>query len=305
MNPMQNYMQQQMEYSSSTPKIEMCKIIPSQQPQFSRSALFRNIQQIDQLTDAELAEFIERNLDKILFKTFNGNEIIDHIKAFQNVRFLDALIKILGQIKWFNKDQILSLNTIAYNYITAPDTEAFHKDYQIIDRYITISNLINRAELPRLLGLGYTETLANMLLIARYSDNNPSVIIKRLDFIIITQPSSLMSQKMITDTLRILFDVFTDTPRIFPYYMEDVLPREEWVTDEIEENDSTMQLSMLEIIDNLPTNLIFETLRGYAEGWQMMGRKPVRFSMKRLSDDYYRINSVVYQLMNVEGVVVP
>lgn len=306
MNYMEKVMNDVAQYQQNKPLVEMCRLVPQEQIQFSKTALFQTIANINQMDDQAMLAFIERNFDKILFNVFNGSDIVNHIRLFQDTRFLDNLIKVLGQIKWFNKDQIIRLNTIAYNYITAPDnTNGFHKDQAIVDRMITIGNIVNRAELPRLLGLGYSDNLANMLLIARYSDADPGIVIKRIDFIIITQPLELMSQRMITETLRILFDVFKAWPKIFSYYMEDVLVREPWVTDEIEEVDSTMQLSVLEILDNLPTEIIFDTLRNYANAYHLKGKNIKRFSMQRLSDDYYRINQAVWSLANVENIYIP
>jgi hypothetical protein len=91
---------------------------------------------------------------------------------------------------------------------------------------------------------------------------------------------------------------------VLPNYREDDQSTW-WVTDEVSEVDSTMSLSALEILDNLPTEIIRSTLINYAEGYAIIGgNKPIRFSMRRLSDDYYRINNVILQLES-EGIYVP
>lgn len=310
---MQNAMMQQLEqevydYNAQQPKIEMVKIVPAESPVFNHLVFMNNVNQIPEMSDADLAKFVDTNFSALLRNVFVGdlNDRAQHVKLFQDVRFLDIFIQIMVQKRFFDKNEIVNMNTICYHYLTLPDNQ---KDPQVLDRIQQISKIINRVGLPRLLGLGLSDNLANMLLIARYSDMDLNTVIKRIDFIIITQPPQIMSQRMITDIMRILFDVFVDWIRIFPYYMMDVLPDRNsqyghWVTDDIEEVDSTLSLSMLEILDNLPSNTIRTVLLNYAETMSIIN-KPVKFSMKRLSDDYYRINDMVNQLQYREQIYVP
>jgi hypothetical protein len=259
--------------------------------------------------DADLLRFINSNFNNILKNVFNGGNISKHVKCFQDVRFLDAFINIMVQRQFFDTDEIVYINTICYHYLTIPYDM---RDPHVVDRMMKMSGIVNRGGIPRLLGLGLSDNLASLLLIARYSDTNLSVVVRRVNFIIITQPPEIMSQKMISEIFKILYNVMEDWSRVFPYIMTDVLPnyREDdqstwWVTDEVSEVDSTMSLSALEILDNLPTEIIRSTLINYAEGYAIIGgNKPIRFSMRRLSDDYYRINNVILQLES-EGIYVP
>jgi len=292
-------------------KRTMVTYVPQKNPSFNKSVLLQTIENVDNMNDAELAKFINYNFDNILASVFNGYNRVTHVRCFQDPKFLDSLITVLEDRRFFNPDEIVRLNTIIYEYMTIPDNNGYVlKDPHVLDKMRTISRIINRAMLPRLLGLGLSDNLANALLIARYSSVDVAIIIKRIDFILITQPKELMTQQMIAEIFKILYDVFTEWSKIFPYIMEDVLPihrdgEYSWITEDVEEVDSALSLAILDILDNLPRDIIYDTLRNYAEGYYIMGQRPVRFSMNRLSDDYYRINEAAYRLNQVENTVVP
>ena len=291
-------------------KVEMVKIIPQNSPMFNRSVFMQTIDNIPQMSDVELRKFINQYFGSILNNTFFGRDNNKYIACFADARFLDAFIDVIVTMQYFEKDIIVKCNTICYHYLTLPEHA---KDPKIIGRMLRMSSIINRTGLPRLLGLGLSDNLASMILIARYSDLDLNICVKRVDFIIITQPKELMTQKMITEIFKNLFDVMTDFNRIFPYFMLDIVPdyneNDEstwWFTDEIDEVNSTMNLAVLDILDNLPTPIIRSTLINYAEGYRIVNsNRMVRFSMQRLSDDYYRINNVIYNLCVNENIYVP
>ena len=91
------------------------------------------------------------------------------------------------------------------------------QDTLVLNAMLKLGSIVNRANLPRLLGLGLSENLASLLLISRYSDINLNVCVKRVDFIIINQPAELMSERMIEAIFRILYDDVN-------YYMYRIFP---------------------------------------------------------------------------------
>ena len=115
--------------------------------------------------------------------------------------------------------------------------------------------------------------------------------VKRVDFIIITQPKELMSEKMIEEIFKILYNVMDDFHRIFPYIMMDILPEYDennpntfWVTDDIQEVNSTLNLAILNIIDNLPSQTIRGIILNYSEAMSMIYKnQTVRFSLRKKS----------------------
>lgn len=293
--------------------VEMVRIVPSQSPTFNRSVLLQNIYNVPTMSDVELRKFILHNFNNILNNVFfNGNESGNYLMCFTDARFLDAFIDVIQMPEntFMDEHVMVKLNTICYSYFILPDN---NKDYGVTERLMRIANIINRSGIAYLLGLGLTNNIALMLLVARHSNFDINVVVKRVDFIIITQPKELMTQQMITEIFKYLYNTMEDWIRVFPCIMMDVLveyneadPKTYWVTDDIQEVDSTLSLSALEILDNLPSRQIRKTLVNYAEGYSMVNsNKNIRFSMRRLSDDYQHINDVIYSMIETENIYVP
>lgn len=303
------YWKEKEEYDMNNQK-DMVRILPMNSPTFNRSVFIQTIDSIPEMSDVDLRRFIQQHFNSIMNNTFSGQDSARYVALFRDVRFLDALIDVLIRMQFFEKDTVVRCNTICYHYLTLSECD---KDPLVVSRMIQMSNVINRNGLPHLLGLGLRENLVSTLLIARYSDFDLNICVKRVDTIIIRQPKELMNQKMIGEIFKSLYNPMEEFPRIFPYFMLDVLPDYNenipntlWITDDIDEVNSVMNLAVLDILDNLPSQLIRNTLVNYAEGYRIVNSgKRVRFSMQRLSDDYYRINDIVYALAERENIYVP
>ena len=286
----------------------VAKVRVDESPNFNLSILKQNIDNVDSMSDVELRNFIKRCFKSIMVNLF-GKEMPKYIHYFQDVRFLDAFIDVLKSMDFIEKDDIVRLNTMCYHYITIPKDK---QNYRVVSRMMEVSNIINRHNLPRLLGLGLSSNLASILLIARYSDIDLNVCVKRVNFIIITQPKELMSERMIEEILKILYNVLDDLVRIFPPIMMDILPDYDennpntlWISEDIQEVNSTLNLALLNILDNLPTQTIRSVLLNYTEAMNMVYKNyQVRFSLRCLSEDYYRINNVINEMALNEGIYV-
>lgn len=295
------------QYDADHP-VEVVKVRVDENPNFNIAILKQNIDHIDDMNDYELRSFIQRCFKSIMRNLF-GKEMPKYIMYFQDVRFLDAFIDVVKSINFLDQEDIIRCNTMCYHYITIPKEK---QDYRVFNRMMELSNTINRYNLPRLLGLGLSSNLASVLLIARYSDLDLNICVKRVNFIIITQPKELMSEKMIEEIFKILYNVMEDFYRIFPYIMMDVLPEYDennpntlWITDEIQEVNSILNLAVLNIIDNLPSDAIRGVLLNYSETTNMIYKDaPVRFSLRNLSEDYYRINNVINNMAYNEHIYV-
>ena len=273
-----------------------------QNPAFSKEALYTGIKNIPSMTYEELRIFIERNMDNILKDSINGNQ--EYIKYFTNIDFLDAFINVLETKQYYSPNIIVWVNNICYDYITQNK-----KDNETSRRILRIANIVNRHKMPKLLGLGLPPSVAITLLMARYSSStNLFTCIKRLNFVIITQPKTLMSYDMMLEICKILYD---DIARQFQYFMLDVIPQysdeKTWVTEEIEEVNSVLNLVILDLLNQQPLQTIKTAISDYILSYGALHSKaPYRFALKNLSDDYYRINMVVQDLMstNQQAIVI-
>ena len=269
-------------------------------PLFNKSVLVKNIKNVDSMSNDELYNFIKLNFNNILHSVFYEEDNIDYINQFQNIKFLDVFIRVLSEQVIYD-DLRIKCNTICYEYISMKE-----KDITVGNKLMEMSDIVNAAYLPAVIGLGIPKNIAQVLVVSRFSNVNLNVVIKRLDFIIITQSRELMTYRMIKDLLLVLFrNPAIDFVRIFPYFMYDVLPSQgtyPWITESAEEINSLLELAMLEIINDLDYNSIRNIILNYAEGDSIIGQyKPKRFSIDKLSDDYHRINDVIYNLKYNEG----
>lgn len=288
--------------------IQVIKVRVDENPNFNLEILKQNIDHVNDMSDSELRSFIKKCFKSIMRDLF-GAEMPKYIKYFQDVRFLNAFIDVVLSLEFIDKEDIIRINTMCYHYITLPKDK---QDYRVLDRMMQLSNIVNKLNIPRLLGLGLSSNLASILLIARYSDIDLNVCVKRVDFIIITQPKELMSEKMIEEIFKIIYNVMDDFHRIFPYIMMDTLPEYDennpntfWVTDDIQEVNSTLNLAILNIIDNLPSQTIRGIILNYSEAMSMIYKnQTVRFSLRNLSEDYYRINNIINSIAYNEHIYV-
>lgn len=313
----EKYWEEKKTYDSIN-KVEMVKIVPSNSPAFNRSILLGSIYDMNNMNDSELRTFVQNSFRSILNNIFFGSkESVDYINCFTNVRFLDAFIDVMQRFiqqgNYFDRDNIAKINNICYDYITFNNG---NKNPAVVHRMYMLANIINAPYIPRLLGLGLNNTVANLLLIARWSNLDPRVCVRRVNFIIIGQPKEIMTQENIVQIMKILYEIDRDQinyMKIFQHIMMDVLgdydeadPSTHWITDDIQETDSVLSLAALDILNEFTDANIRHVLVDYAESYKLVrSSSPIRFSMRRLSNDYSRINDVIYRLKEYENIIVP
>ena len=78
-----------------------------------------------------------------------------------------------------------------------------------------------------------------------------------------------------------------------------------WVTEDIDEVNSTLNLVILNILNTLPSNLIRLSLQNYVDAKNTVySNRAARFSLRNISEDYYRVKSIIYEMM-YEGINIP
>lgn len=292
--------------------VELVRLAPIESPSFNRTNLYSYIDNIENMGSGELRKFIDTYFNDILngiFYNQNGTVSINkYVKCFTNINFLDAFIDVVATRKYFDDIIIVYINNICYDFMTSD----ISNDESIKMRILRIANIVNAPKIPLLLNLGLSEKLSSLLLIARRSTITTNVYVRRVNFVIATQSPELMSDKMISDIFCILYDVVRDWQRVFPCIMLDVVdqyndndPSTYWITEDVEMVDSNISLAALTILNNQTIQTIMDTLYEYSTGYQISNSgRPVRFSMRSLSDDFSSINIAVANLRS-QGVDVP
>ena len=297
-------------------KVEMLRVVPQSSPNFNIYILRQNIDNINEMTDGELRMFIARSFKSILKNLFESpSESQKYVKTFQNRRFLEAMIDVVSSIGYIDKIDIIRCNTICYHYIILPEQwidnltgNVINKDHVVMNRMIELCSIINRDKLPRLLGLGLSSKLTNILVIARNSDLDLRVCVERVNFILLRQSKDIMTEEMLENIYMILYDIYSEFDRVFTYVMFDcVTNANDNNIDDIEIISSTLNLAILNIMQkHLDTKIIRAVLINYAEAKNIVyPNKPVRFSLSNLSGDYDRINDVINELAYDYQIYIP
>ena len=316
-----DYWQEKQEFDANK-KMQLTTPAPSQSPLFNNSVLFKNIEDRDTMTDSELRYFIQNNFPAIMNNVFNKDIGTKYIIAFQDVRFLDAFIDVIYRMQFFDADVIVKINLLVYHYITSSV-----KKLELIHRMVKLGSIVNSSKLIALKKFNMPENLENYLLIARYSDFDLRVCVKRVNLMIITSQQILSLLNIDNDfeatdsAIEWLANLLIELYRreewnfVLPYFMLDVLPdadesdpNRQWITPEVEVIDSAMSLAVLKILDTMidDSGTLRSILISYAEGYRIMNSgRPVRFSFQSISDDYPRLRAAVKFLEMNEDIYVP
>jgi anaerobic ribonucleoside-triphosphate reductase len=130
-----------------------------------------------------------------------------------------------------------------------------------------------------------------------------NIQVKRLNLIIMNQPSEVMTVQTIVDIYGKLFDRITP---LFDGIMYDHWSSEQFMNPEMEEVYATINVAILEIVNNLPEDIMYHLLRNFHETYQMLNtNKKVRFNIYSFcKEDYPRLDYTL-EMLRREGVVLP
>ena len=299
------------------------EVKPMESPLFNHSILFKTIDDRNDMSDSELRYFIQRSFQAIMNNVFDSSVGARYVIAFQDERFLDAFIDVLLQMQFYDSDVIVRLNLICYHYLTLPEMS---KRAEVSQRMLKISGIINRNKLIQMKKFGLQPNLESLLIVARFSDFDLSICVKRVNLMIVTSPQiykklnlgdpyDAPSDEAIRWLAQLLLELYRveDWNFVLGYFMLDVLPEfdeynNQWVTPEVEAVDSAMSLAILKILDEMIDNSakLREIMVTYAEGYRIMNKRaPVKFSFQTISYEYQRLSAVVKYLAEEENIYVP
>lgn len=270
----------------------------SQDMLFNPSLFKDKLKNIDSLSDRELFDLIKDSYKSLLSDLFFGNN--SYLELFTNSKFLIAFTQVISNVKDLSYDNKIHCNKLAYDYFTSHNPDPYIK--QLL---YSLSKVINRMEIPALLGLGIPEDLASYMALSRFSSQKDKVNVKRLNLIIINSDPKLMTEQTIVYIYEKLFDRFTP---LFESTMFDVYTLEDNFSESMQNIYSIISLSILDILNGLPSETIRRVLISYEGDYKAfhahLNRKTIRFSMQCLSPDYSRINQVV-EALKAEDIFVP
>ena len=255
---------------------------------------------LDELSDEELYHLVSNTYSYILDEIFISKNM-DLIKfLYTNPRFLMTFNNVMSRpdVK-LSYLQMVYCNKLAYDYFTAKGD----KDDYIKALLINLIKTVNRSVTPGLVGLGLGEELASYLTNARFSSLKEQIQVKRLNLVIINQSTDIMNLQMIINIYGKLFDRITP---LFDGIMYDYLTVDQFASKEMEDVYATINVAILEIVNNLPEDIMYHLLKNFYESHQLINlNKKVRFNIYSFcKDDYPRLDYTL-QVLNSEGIVLP
>ena len=255
---------------------------------------------LDELSDEELYHLISNTYSYILDEIFISKNM-DLIKfLYTNPRFLMTFNNVMSrpEVK-LSYLQMVYCNKLAYDYFTAKGD----KDDYIKALLINLIKTVNRSVTPGLVGLGLGEELASYLTNARFSSLKEQIQVKRLNLVIMNQSTDVMNLQMIINVYGKLFDRITP---LFDGIMYDYWPVDQFASKEMEDVYATINVAILEIVNNLPEDIMYHLLKNFYESHQLINlNKKVRFNIYSFcKDDYPRLDYTL-QVLNSEGIVLP
>lgn len=268
---------------------------------FNPDGFRKKLLNLDKLSDKELYELVKENYKAILSDIFIKDNR-DYINVFDNTRFLTAMIQSLSVVDDLTYAERIYCNKLCYDYMTY----STNKDSYTKQLFLSLSKTVNKVIIPKLIGIGLDENLACYLALARYSSEKEFVNVKRMNFVIQSSSSNIMTEQMIVNIYCALFEKITS---LFEATMFDVYEKpesEEESNEEMELIYSTISLAILDILNHMPSDEMRKVLISYAGDYQILhSGSPVRFSMDTIAVcDYPRIISVV-DMLKAENVYVP
>lgn len=268
-------------------------------PLINVDLLRKNLYSLDTMSDNEIYDIVKTSYGSIFQDMINTKNSSDYLVAFTNCKFLNSLINVMRGINRISFNERICCNKIVYDYFTSDNN-----DEQVKKLLFTLSRTTNKDIIPSLLGIGLSEDLASRIALSRYSSLKEDINVKRVNFIIATSDKNLMDEQMIVN---ILCTLFSNVTPIFTGTMFDRYEEEDWMNEDVMEIYSTISLAVLDILNQLPSDKIRKVLISYTGDFELLkarDRNCYRFSMRSLSDDYFRINSIVKSL-EFESVMVP
>ena len=256
--------------------------------------------QLDKLSDEEAYHLICKTYPYILDEMFIDKNMDLIAFLYTNPRFIMNLGNVLSRPDTkLSYLQVIYCNKLAYDYFTARGP----KDDYIKALLLNLAKTVNRAITPSLIGLGLNEELASYLANARYSSLKENIQVQRLNLEIMKRSTDIMTVQMVVDIYGKLFDRITP---LFNGIMYDYWPNEQFFSQESEDIYATINIAILEIINNLPQDIMYHLLKNFYDTHQMINLdKKVRFNIYSFCQEDYPRLYYTLELLKQEGVILP
>lgn len=262
--------------------------------------LIDRVQKLDNMNDGEIYELIAKSYNLLLDANFlkKDKHKVLIAKAFTNFRFVSILVNVIGSVE-LSSIQYINCNKLIYDYLTSNG-----RDENIENALYSLGWNNNRENIMRLKARSLDDKLATYLAIARKSSVDERLTVERVNVIIMNQSKDLMTEQMIVN---IYEDLFSDTLLgLFEGIMFDPWTQEVELDENQEIIYDTINLAILDILNDMPSEMIYAVLENYATDRQMVfNSQPTRFDIHSISSDYQRILNAIEELEHFKNIKIP
>lgn len=265
--------------------------------------LLTELDRIDSKSDDELYELIRTGYPVLLDVEFI-NKMQNKVyiaKAFSNLRFVSAFCTMMSKVQ-LTELQSICCNKLIYDYMTSKN-----KNEMIVTQLFGLGWNINRNYITPLYGKGLDQNLITHLAIARNSTTDDTLAAKRVNVIIMNSPVNIMTEETIFSIYECFF--CKSVRSLFNAIMFDSLDYiDEEDTEFAQEQEdiyATITLALLDMLNDLPMDMLCQLLKSYAQLKQYCHpNNKARFDIHSISGDYYRVLQAI-EIVELEGVMVP
>ena len=265
--------------------------------------LLTELDRIDSKSDEELYELIRSGYPVLLDVEFI-NKMQNKVyiaKAFSNLRFVSAFCTMMSKVQ-LTELQSICCNKLIYDYMTSKN-----KNEMIVTQLFGLGWNINRNYITPLYGKGLDQNLITHLAIARNSTTDDTLAAKRVNVIIMNSPVDIMTEETIFSIYECFF--CKSVRSLFNAIMFDSLDYiDEEDTEFAQEQEdiyATITLALLDMLNDLPMDMLCQLLKSYAQLKQYCHpNDKARFDIHSISGDYYRVLQAI-EIVELEGVMVP
>lgn len=265
--------------------------------------LLTELDRIDSKSDEELYELIRSGYPVLLDVEFI-NKMQNKVyiaKAFSNLRFVSAFCTMMSKVQ-LTELQSICCNKLIYDYMTSKN-----KNEMIVTQLFGLGWNINRNYITPLYGKGLDQNLITHLAIARNSTTDDTLAAKRVNVIIMNSPVNIMTEETIFSIYECFF--CKSVRSLFNAIMFDSLDYiDEEDTEFAQEQEdiyATITLALLDMLNDLPMDMLCQLLKSYAQLKQYCHpNDKARFDIHSISGDYYRVLQAI-EIVELEGVMVP
>lgn len=263
--------------------------------------IIHELQQIESKNDPELYKFISLSYKTLLDIGFINKAAhrIQIANAFMNVRFVSALCNVLPSLQLTDIEKI-ACNKLMYDYLTMSSD----KNEYIVNLLYNLGWNINRNHAAGLQGKGMDNHTISYLTIARFSTTDLVLATQRVNVVIINQPLRIMTEQVIVNIYEELFN--DSLSSLFNGIMFDKWGDAVEMDEEQEEIYGTISLAILDIVNEMPFNMIVQLLHSYAQSKQYLHPNDrARFDIHSISGDYLRVLQAIHHTEMVDKIMVP